>query len=97
MRGTTFLIPKISVISSMYFNGMAAFLPNSSKVKYRSAPSSTEESDCSLMPSEMAMAVINGARMAIIQRQTTMDFVLCLNKFSVAKRSKLICFFNRYS
>ena len=46
------------------------------------------------MPSEMAMAVKKGDKMAIIHRQTTMVFVLCRNKFSVAKRSKLMCLFN---
>src|SRR3990170_5131741 len=53
--------------------------------------------DCALMPSEIAMAVIKGERMAIMQRQTTIVFVLCRNKFSVAKRSKLMCLFNYFN
>ena len=46
------------------------------------------------MPSEMAMAVIKGVRMAIMQRQTTTVFVLCRNKFSVARKSRFKCLFN---
>ena len=46
------------------------------------------------MPSDIEMAVIKGERMAMMQRHTTMVFVLCRNKFSVAKRNKLMCLFN---
>jgi hypothetical protein len=46
------------------------------------------------MPSEMATAVIKGDRMAIIQRQTTIVFVLCRNKFSVARKNRFKCLFN---